>query len=460
LALQDSALIEGESVDPKKPGGLLGKKTQRLSKNSRFVLVFALALFWALFALFIALPWIEDLGGIISLPLAILTIFGLAIIPGYLAFFLLASILLDKPEKLPPPNGSPNDWPGVSVLVAAYNEEKEIADTLLYLLASEYRGALEIIVIDDGSSDRTQKIASSILGVKVINDGHRGKPEALNRGLAEARHDLILSLDADTLITPQALERLVSRMIKEGAIAVAGAVMALNVHDNWLTRMQQWDYQMGIASIKRSQAVWQNTSVAQGAFSLYRKKALTESGGWQEMVGEDIVLTWSFLERGYCVDFEPTALAFTKIPSSLLGFARQRSRWARGMFEGLRSHGKGIVKKRRLATHGVLINSLFPLVDASYTLAFIPGIFLALAFSNFAIVGPITLLVIPLNILVFSLMYREQRRMFREIGVKTHKNRLGFIAYLFLYQALIAPISLLGYIEEVFQRRKIWRASK
>lgn len=361
---------------------------------------------------------------------------------------------------MPPPNGNSHDWPGVTVLIAAYNEEKEIADTIRYIKKSVYKGDIEIIVIDDGSTDTTAVIADSFEGVTVINQSQQGKPAALNNGLKKANYDLVLSLDADTIITPQAIARMVARLIKEDASAVAGAVMIFNSTDTMLTRMQQWDYQMGIASIKRSQSVWQTTSVAQGAFSLYKKEALLESGGWQEMVGEDIVLTWSFLEKGYCVDFEPTAIAFTRAPHNLRGFARQRSRWARGMIEGIREHGRGIVENRRLASHGVFVNSLFPLVDFSYTFAFIPGVFAAVFFSNFAIVGPITLLVLPLNFAVFAIMHYMQRSVFREVGVSYQKNWFGFLGYLLFYQAITAPVSLFGYFEELIGRKKIWRASK
>lgn len=120
--------------------------------------------------------------------------------------------------------------------------------------------------------------------------------------------------------------------------AVAGSIMISNTKQSWLTRLQTWDYFLGIAALKRQQGIYESTLVAQGAFSAMRKEVITELGGWQSVVGEDIVLTWGMLRQNYRVFFESTALAYTQAPVSLYAFFRQRKRWARGMIEAFRTY--------------------------------------------------------------------------------------------------------------------------
>src|SRR5881296_808263 len=122
-----------------------------------------------------------------------------------------------------------------------------------------------------------------------------GKAAALNRGLAEARHHLIVSLDADSYLYRDALRNLVERYMCDppNTLAVAGTMLVRNSRNNWVTKVQEWDYFHGIAAIKRVQSLFQGTLVAQGAFSIYDRKMLKEIGGWVDCVGEDIVLTWA-----------------------------------------------------------------------------------------------------------------------------------------------------------------------
>ena len=98
--------------------------------------------------------------------------------------------------------------------------------------------------------------------------------------------------------------------------------------------MQGWDYRLGINGIKRTQAAYNSALVAQGAFSAYWTDDVRAAGGWPDAIGEDIVLTWTLLGSRGIVQYEPVAVGFTGVPTSLRALLRQRSRWARGMFEG------------------------------------------------------------------------------------------------------------------------------
>ncbi len=423
----------------------------------KLALVIGIALSWAGFSLWLSIPWIEALGQSITVPLAAAVIFGIAIIPGYLNANLVASLLIDRP----PPLRFNLDFPPLTVVIACFNEEETIEETLDYVARQEYASEYRILVADDGSTDRTAELARRRAAadprIAVVTLPHGGKARTLTGALKLVRTPLVATVDADTLPMPTAMERIVARLLisPPDTVSVAGAVFVRNSRRNFITRAQEWDYFLGIASVKRQQGLFQGTMVAQGAFSVYRAAALDEVGGWPDRIGEDIVLTWAMMREGGRVGYERTAIAFTSAPETARAFARQRRRWARGMIEGLREHGGALLAGGRSNVHAVLVNFIFPYIDLVYSIAFPIGIVLAL-FGNFAIVGPMTLAVLPLNIALSGIMFHLSRQSFEEVGLRVRKNRLGYLGYLLAYQLFMSPVSVAGYAQELFGARRRW----
>ena len=429
-----------------------------LRVRTRFLISVAASLAWAGLCAWIAIPWIYDLAQLVTLPIALAIILGIAIIPGYLNVQLVSLLLLDRPRPLE----VQQTLPGITVIVAAYNEEKVIAETVAYALRSEYAGSLEVVVADDGSTDATRSLVRQAVErdsrLRLVEASHRGKAQALNTALTTVTTPFVVTIDADTLLMPQSLRRIMARMLQSppDTVAVAGSVLTRNSRANFLTRMQEWDYFLAIASVKRQQALLQGTLVAQGAFSVYRTEALREVGGWPDRIGEDIVLTWSMIKLGGRTSFEPSAVAFTEVPVRMRHFARQRQRWARGMIEGLRDHGPGLVRQRRMLSHSILVNYLFPFLDGMYSLAFLPGLVLA-CMGKFLIVGPMTLAVLPINFAIASVMLTRQRTVFRQLGLRIRRNRLGLLSYLLLYSPVMSPLSFVGYMKELARTNRRWK---
>jgi len=222
-----------------------------------------------------------------------------------------------------------------------------------------------------------------------------------------------------------------------------------------VTRAQQWDYLLGIASIKATQSLTRGTLVAQGAFSVFDTLAVRAVGGWPDAIGEDIVLTWSLLRHGWRTTHEPQAIAFTSVPESLSGLVRQRRRWARGMIEGLRAHGIPLLRSGMAFTQSIAADFALPYLDLVYTLAFPAGIVLA-CFGIFAIVGPMTLAVIPLNGLLAAVMYLRAREAFRAQALGVRRARLGFLLFILGYQLLMSPVAVAGYAQELLRLRRRW----
>lgn len=415
----------------------------------------ALSLCWLVLTTWIALPWMRDLARLASWPVAVLVVGGIALVPGLMNAFLATSLLLDRR----PPRCSFDHYPGISILIAAYNEEASIVETLQSLAQQNYPGEFEALVIDDASTDNTVRNVEILdyPWVRLLRQTtNLAKSAALNRGLAAARFNLIVTLDADSYLYKDALRNLVERYLSDppGTKAVAGTILVRNSRENWVTKAQEWDYFDGIAATKRMQSFYHGTLVAQGAFSMYERKALEEVGGWVECVGEDIVLTWAMLARGWRIGHAEDACCFTNAPERLMAFAGQRRRWARGMMEAFRRH-PGILLVPRLSTFFVYWNLLFPWLDFAYTVAFIPGVILAL-FGIYWIAGPMTLALLPMSLLMNFLMYRISARMFDAQGLRVRRNVAGFLIYAFAYSLVLQPVSVGGYISELIGLRKSW----
>ncbi|MEK4873729.1 glycosyltransferase family 2 protein [Bacillus sp. FSL W8-0102] len=410
-------------------------------------------------SIYLSLPWLKDLSSILSFPLAFLVIGGIAYIPGYMNAFLVISLLLDRQPAFK--NEFPSD--PVTLLIAAYNEEKTIYNTLRYVAAQDYGGKMSIIVVNNHSTDHTdQEILRAKqefdLDMTILHEEKPGKFHALNKGLRYVTTPYVITLDADTLLHPSAVRYLVAR-IKSSPLdvcAVAGSVLVRNSRETIWTKIQEWDYFLSIASIKRLQGLYQGTLVAQGAFSLFKTDCIREVQGWPDAIGEDIVLTWRLLRNDWKVYYEPLAVAFTDVPTTFSRFAKQRSRWARGMIEGLREV-KPWRQPKLYWKYLTGINFLMPYLDVVYTFCWIPGFVLAFL-GVYWIAGPITLTVLPLSIASYALFYHYQKHyVFRNLHLKVRKNKLGFVLFLLCYQMVMSPVSVMGYLQEFFKWKRVWK---
>ncbi|MHA5057873.1 glycosyltransferase family 2 protein [Acinetobacter schindleri] len=428
-----------------------------ISVRQKFVIAILFACLWTWFSLWMAESWIHDLSTLIGEIPALFFIYGIAIIPGFMNAFAAVSLILDR-RPLRKPLDS---YPGITILIAAYNEESCIEDTLKSIAYQKYPGEVQVIVINDGSKDNTAKIIQSLITkynwlTLVDLKQNAGKAHALNEGFKLASHDLIITVDADSYLHKIALINLVERYLLDppNTRAVAGKILVRNSRYNLLTKTQEWDYFLGISATKRMQSLYQGTLVAQGAFSIYDRNALIEVGGWPECVGEDIVLTWALLKAGYRVGHCEDACVFTNAPTTVKVFVKQRQRWARGMIEAFIKH-PSIVIKPRISTFFIYWNVLFPWLDIAFTFGFIPGLILA-CFGHFWIVGPMTLALLPMAFLLAFLSFQIEKNMFNGLDLKVRKNLSGFIVYVLAYSFLLQPASILGYIDELLKTKKKW----
>lgn len=433
-------------------------KKHYISINKKFILSITFAFIWLIISIYFSLPWVHDLGVLTTPFIAVVIIAGIGYVPGLINSFIIMSLLLDRQPKFK----TIDPEVPITIIIACYNEEETIANTLSYIKNQIYDGEIKVIVVDNASTDQTDQRSIEAgeeleLNMQVIYAKEPGKFNALNEALKIVETKYLITLDADTLLHKLALKHIVSRVVTapQDICAVAGSVLVRNSRQNLLAKLQEWEYFLGIASIKRMQGMYQGTLVAQGAFSLYTTDILKQVGGWPDAIGEDIVLTWKMLRENKRVYLEPMAVAFTEVLSKFIHFYRQKSRWARGMIEGLKAvkPWEQPIKYIRILTG---INLLMPYLDIVYTFAWIPGLVLAF-FGFFWIIGPMTLLVLPLALLQNYILYVYQKKVFKELNLSIRKNRFGFIIFVLCYQLIMSPISIMGYFQEIFAKKRVWK---
>ncbi|HXN72588.1 MAG TPA: glycosyltransferase [Candidatus Acidoferrales bacterium] len=292
--------------------------------------------------------------------------------------------LLALAEKLRPnPADHPEYKPNVTVMIPAYNEESVIVDTVRSALASVYP-KLEILVIDDGSSDRTAELVRSNFArdprVRLLLQPNRGKPAALNHALSEATGEIVVSIDADTIVDPEAVPRLVRHFVNPKVGAVAGNVKVMN-RNKWLTRWQALEYITSQNLEKRAFDLLNCIPVVPGAAGAWRTDLLRANGGFSgDTVAEDTDLTLTIRRNGWKILYDEDAIGRTEVPDTVEALIRQRFRWTFGTLQAVWKHRDAVGKPRYGTLGWIAIPNIFlfqiilPLVSPVIDLLFILSI--------------------------------------------------------------------------------------
>jgi poly-beta-1,6-N-acetyl-D-glucosamine synthase len=277
---------------------------------------------------------------------------GYPIVTGVM-WTLTSLIFYTRNEREPLPAQPESELPFVSVIVAAYCEEAVIERTLASLLALDYP-RYEIIIVDDGSTDRTVEILSPYAAdgrIRLLEKRqNEGKAMALNDAIPIARGDIVTIVDADIQPQRNTLRHLVTHFRHGRVAAVAGNPQVTNT-SSLLAKMQATEFASIVSVLRRAQRVWGRILTVSGAVCAFRKSAMVDVGLFDpEMATEDIALTWKLQRRFYDVRYEPRAVVAMQVPETLTGLYRQRKRWATGLAQVLRRNAAmlGDWRTRRL----------------------------------------------------------------------------------------------------------------
>jgi poly-beta-1,6 N-acetyl-D-glucosamine synthase len=301
-------------------------------------------------------------------------------------------VLARRQVKATRPARPPSFFPPVSIIVPAYNEEVGVAAAVLSLAGSDYP-TLEIIVVDDGSTDGTAAAVEAIDDprVRLVRQANGGKPAALNTGIAAARHEIIVMVDGDTIFEPDTIRHLVAPMEDPRVGAVAGNTKVGN-RRGVLGRWQHIEYVIGCNLDRRMYEVLGCMPTVPGAIGAFRRQALAAVGGVSDdTLAEDTDLTMALNRDGWKIVFEDRARAWTEAPATLRQLWRQRYRWSYGTMQAMWKHRGAVAERNSLG--------LVALPSIAFTQVMLP--LLSPAFDVFALYG--LLFLDPVRILAFWL---------------------------------------------------------
>jgi len=314
-----------------------------------------------------------------------------------IAFVFMAGILLVSFRALiigllaliekarPAPGDHPEYQPTVSVLIPAYNEEAVIVATVRSALASDYP-KLEILVVDDGSTDRTNERLRAEFDsdprVRLITQPNRGKPAALNHALASATGEIMVTIDADTCVNRDAVRKLVRNFADARVAAVAGNVKVMN-RNRWLTRWQALEYITSQNLEKRAFDLLNCIPVVPGAVGAWRSDVVRSCGGFsRDTVAEDTDLTMTIRRQGWKILYDEDAIGYTEAPETVSALIRQRFRWTFGTIQAVWKHIDTLGRKKYGSLGWIALPNIFlfqillPLVSPVIDLLFLMSLLL------------------------------------------------------------------------------------
>ncbi len=275
-----------------------------------------------------------------------LVIFLFILLFRYFAILLMAYLYINQYTYDVPLGGY---YPFVSILVPVYNEEKVVLDSIKSLLGLNYPN-YEIIVINDGSTDKTKKVAETMVGyqkgkysdvkVSLLNKPNGGKAKALNAGIKLSKAEIVLCMDGDSQLSPDSVKLAVRHFANREIGAVAGNVKVLN-RGKLFTDLQALEYIEGLNMARSAQSFIRLVNIIPGPIGLFRKKAIEEAGYYSsDTFAEDADLTLKILANGWKIYYEPNSISFTEAPAKLQQLLKQRYRWTRGIIQSIRKHRK------------------------------------------------------------------------------------------------------------------------
>ena len=276
--------------------------------------------------------------------------------------------------------------PFVSIIVPVFNEEKVLKESILSLLEINYSN-YEIIIVNDGSTDRTKDVARTLVGfhdgregkvkISLINKPNGGKSQALNAGIKLSKAEIILCMDGDSQLSEDSVKLAVRHFTNPEIGAVAGNVKVMN-RGKLFTDLQALEYIEGLNMARSAQSFLRLVNIIPGPIGLFRKKAIEEAGLYSsDTFAEDADLTLKLLAHGWKVQYEPNSISYTEAPSKLQQLLKQRYRWTRGILQSIRKHRKMMIDPTENFSDTFILWTMFyealiwPTMDIAANLFFI-----------------------------------------------------------------------------------------
>lgn len=397
----------------------------------------------------------------------------------YFEVFMLLTFL-SQPAKDRRLRLATTNTPKVAIIVPCWNEETTIKGTVDSLLALDYpKDKLEIVLVNDGSTDNTKVVMDAYIGtpqITVVHKENGGKHTAINEGIAIAADaEFVGCLDADSFVAPDALKEIIS-CFEEPKVAAATPAMSVFQPKNILEQMQNIEYIVGIATRHALSAV-NGIYVTPGPFSFYRRSVIMEIGGFRHAhQAEDMEMALRMQRAGYEIENAPRARVYTKVPKSVPKLIKQRTRWTTGFLRNVMTDYRDLVGNPKYGILGLLVLPLGFVAIVGGVLLFIVALVSigANLFSAYSVVSgvPLSYSLMPrfsfdwfyvpmtfvlLASIVVGLLSVTLVLIGRHVSKTPASIFLGIVGYTLIY-AFIAPFWLVRSMYDVLTgKRRAWR---
>jgi cellulose synthase/poly-beta-1,6-N-acetylglucosamine synthase-like glycosyltransferase len=372
-----------------------------------------------------------------------------------LSLLVLAFQQKRKEEKTKTVSKANGFAPLISIIVPAYNEEMNAKRTIETLLKSDYPN-FEVLFVDDGSKDNTFSIVNEAWHnhpkVKVFTKVNGGKASALNYAIERSSGQILVCIDADTVLLPDAISKMAPFFINEKVGAVAGNVRVGNAF-NLLTNWQKIEYTTSQNFDRRAFDYVNAILVVPGAIGAFRKTVIDEIGGFNtDTLAEDCDLTVCILRNGYTVRTCNEAISLTEAPESVNMFIRQRFRWSFGMMQSFWKHRDLLFSTRQLNMGWILLPNLLvfgfiiPLFAPIVDILFIAGLF-----SKHANIYVISYLVyFAIDLVLSTVAYRYDNQKFGAV------QAVMLFIQRFVYRQLLFYVLIKAYLKAIKGELASW----
>lgn len=392
--------------------------------------------------------------GIIGVETFSLVLFVLSLTMTFFYNFFAIPLAIYHKTREHKTSGTLRDFPMVSILIPAYNEEKVIADAIENALEVDYPN-IEVIVIDDGSQDRTYEIASRYLPkITLLRKPNGGKSSALNYGLLFSKGEIIVTVDADGRVGRDCVSEIVKRFQNGNVKAVCGNIKVLN-RVNTLTKCQALEYIISINIVRRAFDVFGSVTVIPGALGALKREALQAGGSYDnDTLTEDFDVTMKTLKAGEVVQASSYALCFTQAPESIKDFYNQRIRWYRGNSQTLLKHKDVLLNPRYHFLHELAM----PFIIVSMVFIPVVGIIIVASAITSLLLGNVSeILKIILSFVLIQFLLS-----LLAIQLEDEDPMLSIYSPLFLigYKQLGDIIVIKGLIDVLLRRNLLWTRAR
>ena len=344
-----------------------------------------------------------------------------------------------------------DSFPLISLIVPAFNEEITIKKSIQSLIELDYPN-YEIIIVDDGSNDKTLELAKKFetSKVKVFHQQNKGKANALNNGIRKSKGEILVTVDADTTLKKDSLRKIATRFAKNSNIgAVAGNVKVIP-KNSLLNIIQGTEYTIGINLVRKAQSMLGCVMIVPGPIAALKREAIEKAGFFSDdTFAEDFDITMKILKHGYKVEYEDEAISYTDAPKNIEDFMKQRRRWYRGLLQVLDKHRNLYfnIKHGFFGTFGVpnlWFDAISPILNVSLILsALITALF---GSTSISIIGLAVVFLVQLIIGIFAVGLDPQPKL---------RDFLAIPLQLF-YNVFLDGIKLMSFTEETINVFMKW----